>query len=327
MLDAYRKVVVTGGAGFMGRHLVRALLDRGKDVAIVDNLSTSLSDPLPEDAELHRVDIRRPAELAAAFTGADLIFHTAANASGTVSVEDPRFDFETNAVGTFNVLEAAWNAGVKRVVYTSSASVYGIPQSPPMTEQHPTKPFMPYGTSKLMGELAGRAWYFSRGLPVVAIRPLGVYGPGENFQSALVEVSRYLRWHLNGLPIRVVGDPDGKTRDFVHVSDVVQAQLVLADRGVLGEVYNVGSGEEVSMRQLVDIIGAASGRPATMDVISEITDDTYRLIADFSKLRALGYEPKTYLAEGVRDLVECLGDRPELPGGSTIFSVGQHGER
>ena len=327
MLEAYSNVVVTGGAGFIGRHLVRALLELKKHVVVLDNFSSSLDTSVPEGAGVVQADIRNPDELAEPMDRADLVFHVAANASGTLSVEDPRFDFETNAVGTFNVLEAASKAGVKRVVYTSSASVYGVPQSYPMVETDQTKPFMPYGSSKLAGELAGRAWLQARGLPVVIIRPLGVYGPGENPKLALVEVSRYLRWHLNKRSIPVIGDLDKKIRDFVHVSDVVQGQLLLAENGVPGEAYNIGSGEEVSMRQLVQVIEEASGHPAKIENITGITDDTYRLVADFSKLRTLGYAPRVRLADGVARLAAELGPAPELPAGATIFTRGQQAER
>ena len=327
MLDSYRNVVVTGGAGFIGRHLVAALVTLGKDVVVLDNLSTSLDAAVPAGARLVRADVRSPQGLQAAMDGADLVFHVAANASGTRSIEDPRFDFETNVVGTFNVMEAAVQAGVRRVVYTSSASVYGIPKSYPMVETDLPEPFMPYGSSKLTGELLARAWLHARGLPVVSIRPLGVYGEGENPKLALVEVSRYLRWHLSHEPIQVIGDLDGKTRDFVHVSDVVQAQLLLAESGTPGEAYNVASGEEVSMRQLVQLIEEATGYPAEVDNITAITDDTYRLVSDYSKLRALGYAPRVRLADGVAALAAHLGENPELPSGSTIFTLGQQAER
>lgn len=155
-----------------------------------------------------------------------MVFHTASNANGTISVTHPRFDFETNVVGTFNVAEAARKAGVKRLVYLSSASVYGRPQRFPMDEEHPRRPFVPYGASKLAGELACLSFHHSAGLPVVVGRPFCVYGRGENPKWALVEVSRFLRWHLNGLPIPIVGNVDGKTRDFVHVRDLVSGLLL-----------------------------------------------------------------------------------------------------
>jgi UDP-glucose 4-epimerase len=326
MLDNYRTIVVTGGLGFIGRHLTEALLDHGKDVIVLDNLSTAFNSSPTPGVRCINANICLQDGLVQAMAGADLVIHTAANASGTLSVTEPRFDFETNAVGTFNVVEAALNAGVKRFVYFSSASVYGIPQRFPMDEAHPTKPFVPYGASKLAGELACLSFYHTSGLEVVVGRPFCVYGPGENPKWALVEVSRFLRWHLNGLPIRIVGDVDRKTRDFVHVRDLVAGLLLIADRAEPGEVFNIGSGEEVSMRRLTDIIGEATDRQPVIEAIPEIMEDTYRLVADIRKLQSLGYTPRVSMLDGIREIATQLGEKPELPSGATIFKRGQQGE-
>ncbi len=325
-MEKYETYLVTGGCGFIGSHLVDALTSQGKEVVVLDNFSSGSESNLNPGPRLVHGDVRDPGQVASVMKDVDLVFHIAANANGTRSVNDPRFDFETNAVGTLTVLEAALDSGVRRVVYVSSASVYGTPQHFPMSEDHPTEPFVPYGGSKLAGEVLCRTFYRAYQLPVVIGRPFCVYGPRENPELALVEISRYLRWHLNEMPIPVVGDPARKTRDFVHVSDVVQGLLILADKGELGEAYNVGSGEEVSMTQLAEVIGSATGRPATVEAISHITDDTYRLVGDIAKLRSLGYTPRMALKEGVRQLAQELGERPALPGGETIFKRGQQAE-
>ena len=327
MLSGYANVFVTGGLGFIGRHLVQALLALGKDVTVVDNGATAPESALPAGATLVHADIRNPDQVKKALADANLVFHLAGNCSGTLSIVDPRFDFETNAVGTFNVIEGSVAAGARRFLYVSSASVYGVPQRFPMAEDHPTRPFVPYGASKLAGEVAGLAMFHAVDLPIVVGRPFCVYGPGENPEIALVEVARYLRWHLKGLPIEVVGDADRKTRDFVHVSDVASALLLIADRGVPGEVYNIGSGEETSMRELASTIADVTGRPASVTEVPDVTEDTYRLVADASKLRSVGYAPRMSLAEGVKALAAELGPSPELPGTSTIFRAGQQAER
>lgn len=326
MLEEYGRILVTGGAGFIGSHLGDALLSLGKEVVVFDNLSTGSEENVASGATLARGDVRNPGQIAEAARGSDLIFHLAANANGTVSVNDPRLDFETNALGTFNVLDAAVQAGAKKFVYISSASVYGTPQRFPMGEDHPTKPFIPYGASKLAGEICCRSFFQTYGLPLVIGRPFCVYGPREHPKLALVEVSRYLRWHLNGKPIQIVGDLDRKTRDFVHVSDVVQGLLLIADQASAGEVFNLGSGEEMTMRELTDVISSVTGCLAVVDAIAEITEDTYRLVGDISKIRALGYTPRVSLAEGVRQLAEELGEQPEMPAGATIFKRGQQAE-
>jgi UDP-glucose 4-epimerase len=275
----------------------------------------------------HRVvDVTELASLREALPGVDFLFHLAANANGTYSVEHPRQDFQTNCLGTFNVLQAALASGVRRVLYVSSASVYGRPRRFPVEESHPTDPILPYGASKLAGERFGVAFWHAYGLDVVVARPFCVYGPGEDPATSLVEVSRYLRWHLNGRPIQVVGDPGRKTRDFVHVLDAVAALLVIAEGAGPGEVLNVGSGTEVSMGELVRAIQRAAGGTARVRGLEGIQEDTYRLVADISKLRRLGYAPQVSLDHGIEDLIEELGDRPELPAGATIFRPGQQAE-
>jgi UDP-glucose 4-epimerase len=326
MLEQYSKVLVTGGLGFIGSHLVNELMSLKKDVVIVDNHSTALHKTVPQGVTLIEADIQHPQQVAEAVMGAELIFHVAGNSNGSISVENLRFDFESNAIGTFNVLEGALKAGAKRILYVSSASVYGIPQYYSMDEQHPTKPFVPYGASKLTGELASLSFFHAKGLPVVLARPFCVYGPGENPKIALVEVSRYLRWHLNQQPIQIVGDMKHKTRDFVHVSDLVQGFLLIADKAAAGEVFNVGSGEETSMEKLVDVIGQVTGQTPRIYQIPHITKDTYRLVANITKLRSLGYTPRVSLVNGVRQLVHELGEHPELPSGETIFEQGQQAE-
>jgi UDP-glucose 4-epimerase len=160
------------------------------------------------------------------------------------------------------------------------------------------------------------------------VRPFCVYGSGENPKLALVEVSRYLRWHLNQRPIQVVGDVDQKTRDFVHVSDIVQALLLIAEKAEAGEIFNLGSGEEISMRRLAATISSVTGRKPIVKEISEVTEDTYRLVADISKLKSLGYIPRISLEEGVRQLVTELEleKNPEMPSGVTVFKKGQKAE-
>ena len=324
MLEEYENVLVTGGCGFIGSHLVDTLVSLGKQVVVLDNLSSGSK--IARGIRLVRGDLRDPGMVKEAVGGADPVFHTAANANGTVSVNDPRFDFENNVVGTFNVLEAVLQAGVKRLVQVSSFSVYGVPRAFPIDEDHPTEPFVPYGGDKLAGEVLAKTLFRTFAVPVVIGRPVAVYGPGENPELALVEVSRYLRWHLNGRPIRIIGDVDRKTRDFVHVTDLVQGLMVLADRGRAGESYNIGSGGEISMRQLAETIGAVTAREAVIEADTAITEDTYRLVADIAKIKALGYVPKVSLTEGLRQLVEEMGERPTLPSGATIFKQGQRAQ-
>jgi UDP-glucose 4-epimerase len=316
VLHNFSEVAVTGGSGFVGRHLVTALQDLGLSVRVLDLA------PPPAARSRHstfmRVDLRNIDETKAAIAGADLVFHLAGNANGTQSVVDPRFDFNTNAVATFNVAEACAAAEV-RMVYMSTASVYGTPLTTPIDESHPTVPFLPYGASKLSGENMVRALVESWGLSASIARSFVIYGPGEPPKTAGGEVSQFLRWQLNARPIPVVGDIDAKTRDFIHIHDVATALLVIAGRAAPGEVLNVGSGTETSLRELAEAVGKATGAAAEVTADTSVLEDSYRLVADISRLRALGFSPQVSLDQGLASLVQELGERPELPAVTAAF--------
>lgn len=311
--------MVTGGAGFVGRHLVAELSELGKKVTVVDHavLGEDIAS-LPGVRHL-RADLRDYGETLLALQGADAVFHLAGNASGALSVEQPRLDFHLNALATCNVGNASLELGVRRLVYLSSAIVYGIPQHTPIREDHPTGPFLPYGASKLSGELLLRSLHRTSGLPVVIGRSFVIYGPGEDPRQAGGEVSQFLRWHLNDRPIPVVGDIDRKTRDFIHVSDLCRALITLADRGMDGEIYNVGSGTDVSMCELAEAVGEATGRPARLEADDSSLEDSFTLVADISNLTALGFKPQVTLAAGLTALAKELGSFPELPSAKAVF--------
>ncbi|MFE5501177.1 NAD-dependent epimerase/dehydratase family protein [Amycolatopsis japonica] len=310
--------VVTGGLGFVGGHLVRHLHDAGARVVVAD-----IADPaavvLPPGIGYRRADLRDPGQAAAALAGAGTVFHLAGNPSGTRSVENPLFDFGINALGTANLCAGAVSAGVSRLVYLSSAMVYGRPRVVPMPETHATEPFLPYGASKLAGEHVVRAFGETFGLDTVVARAFTLYGPGEDPRTAGGEVSQYLRWHLNGLPVQAAGDLDRKTRDFAHISDVVRALELVAQRGERGATYNLGTGAEYSLRQLVDTISSATGREVELVVDASVTEDTYRHVPDIDRLRGLGFQPEISLDEGVARLAAELGPSPELPAVPTYF--------
>jgi UDP-glucose 4-epimerase len=289
---------------------------------VVDLTQFETPEDMPSTRYVH-ADLRDYGSLLTALEGVDVVFHLAGNASGTVSVQNPRFDFEVNAMGTSNLGNAALECGVRKVVYMSSAIVYGTPLCTPIHEEHETRPFLPYGASKLAGELALRSLNETSGLPVVIARSFVIYGPGEDPRRAGGEVSQFLRWHLNGRPIPVAGDIDRKTRDFIHVEDLATALLVLADRGIDGGVYNVGSGEETSMRRLADVVGAATGSLAHLDADADVLEDSFRLVADTARLRDVGFEPRISLEEGIRLLAAELGEMPDLPTAKAVFRSSQ----
>ncbi|WP_344969405.1 NAD-dependent epimerase/dehydratase family protein [Salinactinospora qingdaonensis] len=304
---------MTGGSGFVGRNLVKELSRLGKNVVVVDLTPSPEAESRIAGVEYVRADLRDYGDVLLALQGVDTVFHIAGNASGTLSVEYPRLDFQTNAVATCNVGNACLQLGVRRLVYLSSAIVYGTPQYVPMTEEHPTSPFLPYGASKLSGEFSLLSLEATADLPVVIGRSFVIYGPGEDPRTAGGEVSQFLRWHLNERKIPVVGDIDRKTRDFIHVFDLCAALIKLAEVGQSGEIYNLGSGQEVSMRELADTIGAATGRKAVLEPDESQLEDSFRLVADTSKLFSLGFKPSIPLQEGIRYLASDLGEFPELP--------------
>lgn len=313
------RVAVTGGSGFVGRHLVGALVGLGKSVTVIDLVPPRSQGELPFGVRFKQADLRDSEESARAIEGAEVVFHLAGNASGTLSVKTPRLDFETNALGTFNVAEASSHAGVQRLAYLSSACVYGHPQAVPISEDHPLEPFLPYGASKLSGEFVLRSFQQALGLPVVIGRAFVIYGSGEDPRSAGGEVSQFLRWHLNSRPIPAIGDIDHKTRDFIHVSDLVAGLLSIADQGQDGEVFNLGTGVGVSLGQLAEAISTVTGREANLVADTSVTDDSYALVADTAKLQALGFRSRVALLDGLRGLARELGQNPELPSVETIF--------
>jgi UDP-glucose 4-epimerase len=317
-----RTVAVTGGSGFVGGHLVAALVGLCRETRVVD-LHRPARTRATAGCSYRYADLANYQNAVDALDGVDLVFHLAGNANATQSVMDPIMDFRANALATCNVANASVRLGVQRVVYLSSAIVYGRPQSFPISEEHPTCPFLPYGASKLGAEALLLSMYHALGLPVVVGRSFVVYGPGEDPCQAGGEVSQFLRWHLNGRPIPVVGDPDAKTRDFIHATDVARALILLAAFGELGSVYNIGTGIELSMTALAELIGRVTGRSARLAPDTSRLDDTYRLVPSISRLQKLGFAPATPLESGIRELRVVLGKRPALPTARVLFRADQ----
>lgn len=313
-------VLVTGGSGFVGRHLATSLVEDGYRVRIADIRPPGSGEGI-SGAEFVLCDLVDETQAKDACEGVTHVFHLAGNASGTRSVTEPQWDFRVNALAALNLSQAALAASVKRMVYVSSGMVYGVPQTCPLTEDHPLSPFIPYAASKLSAEHTMRAAAATYGLHVSIARPFTLYGPEEDPATSGGEVSQYLRWHLNGLPIPVVGDPDRKSRDFTHVADAVAALRTIMAHGAPDAAYNIGTGRETTLAQLVDVIGHATGRPPCMTVDAATTEDTYRHVADVSRLAALGHRAQLTLEDGVAQLAEWMGDAPELPSLPTVFTL------
>lgn len=304
MLDDYDRVMITGAAGFIGSHLCEEVLDLGKQVVVIDDLSTGKEENLPAEADFIKMDIADLGSLQDAMMGIDLVFHLAAQPSTRNSIENPYLDFHSNTLGTYNVLAAARGAGVRRLIYTSSSAVYGEPERLPLTEADLPIPMTPYGASKLCGEHYCTAFAGVYQLPCVCFRPFNVYGPRENLDTSLDEVIHYTAAILEGRPVTVYGD-GSQTRDFVNVKDVVRAHILAADNDKsIGKVFNVGTGRETSINELVKEIEKVTGRQAQLQHEAWPEGDIRREFADISLAhKTINYSPQTELDHGINQIL------------------------
>ena len=296
-----RSVLVTGGAGFIGSHLVRALAAENH-VTVLDDRSAGHPERLPSTVRFVEGDVRDTDALARAGDGADLIYHLAANVSVDRSVEDPLWSHSVNVDGTLAVLEFARERGA-RVVFASSAAIYGDPTHLPVSETAPTDPRSPYGVEKLAGDGYVRAYHDLYGLETVALRFFNVFGPGQSSNGYAGVVTAFVERAAAGQPLTVHGDGE-QTRDFVHVDDVVAACLLAATTDHVGEAFNVGSGRAVTVTELAETVLAAADSTAGIVHDDPRPGDVDRSCADIAKARELlGYEPSVTLADGLAPLV------------------------
>jgi UDP-glucose 4-epimerase len=299
------RAVVTGGAGFIGSNLVDALVGRGDEVVVVDDLSTGKRENVAEGARLVEVDIRDPG-LADVFaeTEPEVCFHLAAQADVPTSVARPDFDAEVNVVGTIRVLEAAGN-GAHVVFSSTGGAIYGECQGP-AREDHPRSPLSPYGVAKLAGEEYLAAWNRLRGTRHGTLRFGNVYGPRQEAGLEGGVVAIFLNAMAGGEETTIFGD-GGQTRDFIHVDDVVRAVLLAPGRG---GVFNVGSGVETSVRELHERCRAVSGDERPPRQAPPREGDVVRSVLDVSLAAAeLGWRPEVSLDEGLRATWEWMRAR------------------
>lgn len=294
------KIVVTGGAGFIGAQLVRLLHEEGVPVTVFDSLIHGTRESVPEGVPLVVGDIRDTEALAQAFEGATSVVHLAALISVPDSIQHPEETYDVNVVGTQNVFAAAQAAGVKRVVYASSASVYGNEPTLPKRETSVLDPQSPYAASKIQNEQDASA----SGIPSIGLRFFNIYGPGQEGTHPYASVlARWKEALAKGTPIQVFGDGE-QTRDFIHVRDIAQALRMALGAPVSGaHIYNVASGTQVSLRALRGLISEVLGTPVEWVQHPERAGDIRYSYADVSAIATdLGFVPAISLSEGVREL-------------------------
>lgn len=311
-----RKVLVTGGAGFIGSHLVDRLVQGGFEVRVLDNLSTGSIENVKRHVEAGRVelvigDVRNVNDVVKAVEGVDAVIHEAALTSVPRSIEEPLTTHEVNVTGTLNLLKACLNAGVERFVYASSSSVYGETETLPKREDMPVKPISPYAASKLSAESYSLAFHRAYGLKVVALRYFNVYGPRQAYGPYSGVVTTFINRLLAGKPPIIYGDGT-QTRDFTYVEDAVEATIAALKSSVaVGDTINVATGKQTSINQLAKTLMEIIGRTDVKPVYAPPRKgDIKHSYADVSKaVKLLNYRPRFNLEEGLRLTVEWFKER------------------
>jgi UDP-glucose 4-epimerase len=301
------RTLVTGGAGFIGSHIGRRLRDLGHSVRVVDNLSTGFQsnlDAIGPEVDFLYGDLRDPAICERAVEGIDVVFHVAALASVPRSLKDPVASHEANVNATLYLLEACRRAGVKRVVYSSSSSVYGDTPTLPKTEDVEPLPRSPYATSKLAGEQYVLAYARGGLVEGVALRYFNVFGPRQDPSGPYAAIiPLFMRAALTGLPVPLFGDGQ-QTRDFTFIDNVVNANLLAATlpgKRVSGWVVNVGAAHRTSLRELISAVERVTGRTVRVTENPPREGDVRDSLASLVRTReVLGYEPAVSLEEGLR---------------------------
>ncbi len=297
-----KKILVTGGAGFIGSHLVERL-SAHNEVTVFDDLSTGSLRNLQgakEEVRLHRASILQPKQLAKALEGQELVFHLAAKTSVPESVAKPDEYWRTNVEGTLNVLKTAADAGVKRVVFISSAAIYGSSETVPKVETMRPEPASPYATTKMVGEFACQEIAQLKPVETVALRLFNAYGPRQDPNAPYAGViAKFSSAVAHGKPIEIYGDGD-QTRDFLYAADAAEAMELAGEKPVAGQVFNLGTGAAVTVNEVARLLSEITAEPVKA-VRKEIRPgDVRHSRADIARaMERLGFTPKTSLREGI----------------------------
>lgn len=295
------KCLVTGGAGFLGSHLVDKLIDEGHEVVVIDNLSLGKQKFVNDKAEFYQKDITNLEEIKPLFYGADVVFHVAADPRLQASIDNPVRSHEVNVGGTLNVLQASVEKGVDKVVFSSSGAIYGDKEELPISEEADPDPNAPYPSHKLMGERYMDLYSKLHNIDTVCLRYFNMYGPRKTTKGGYpMVIPAFLEQKKEGEPLTIVGD--GKqTRDYVHVFDAVRANIS-AWKSEYGDadIFNIGSGIQVSVNEIADIIGGE------VTHVPEREGEIRFSEADISKAKEkLDWKPRIEFEQGLKDLMVC----------------------
>ena len=310
MVDRY---LVTGGAGFIGCHIVKRLLAEGGDVRVVDNLSTGRLkrlDDIRDEIEIIEGDLSDERVCGEAVEGIDYVLHQAAVPSVQRSVRDPVGTNRSNVTATLNLLENCRKAGVRRVVYAASSSAYGDTEVLPKQEDMPANPLSPYALQKFMGERYCKLYYDLYGLETVSLRYFNVFGPKQDPNSEYSAViPKFLTKLLAKEPITIYGDGE-QSRDFTYVENVVEANLLaIRSTTAKGQVCNIGCGERITLNELIRLLEKIVGVKAQVNYAAAKVGDVRHSLADVEKAKCLlGYQPKVMVNEGLRRTLAAYGD-------------------
>lgn len=307
-ISLMNKYLVTGGAGFIGSNIVKKLLEKGEFVRVADNFSSGKKENIKEfmgkaNFELLEGDLTDVAFVKKAVSGMDFVVHQAAVASVALSIENPLNSHNTNITATLNLLLAAKEAGVKKLVYASSSSVYGNNPDSPKKEDFAVDPISPYALTKYAGERYAQLFWQMYGFPVTCLRYFNVFGPGQDpFSHYSAVIPKFINAFLKDEKPVVFGTGQ-QSRDFIYIDNVVQANLLACDAAKgNGEVFNVGSGSEITLNNLIVILQSISGKKIEPEYQTERPGDILHSVADISKAKnALGYHVAVAFADGLKE--------------------------
>lgn len=307
-----KKVLVTGGAGFIGSNLVKHLIKEGNRVTILDNFMSGYRSNIEpfRTATIIEGDVRDKAVVELAMKGIEVVFHLAASVGNKRSIDEPITDAEINVMGTLQVLEAARKAGVRKIVTSSSAGIFGELKTMPIKEDHPIEPDSPYGCTKLCEEKLCLSYAKLYDIEAVALRYFNVYGPNQRFDAYGNVIPIFVFRMIRNEPLTIYGDGE-QTRDFVHVNDVVQANIKAADSIGVSGAFNIASGTRVTINRLVEMITKNNHNAMRIEHGNERAGDVRHSLADISLANQMfGYTPTVSLDEGIEEYVRWARKLP-----------------